>query len=214
MGCSKTPCCCCGFTCGDGEQVGAGKQAAHGQSQKGFSPSCHILPQTLVWNKLTPGQHLVGLVPPFCLCPSLILMWEPCAALGKPGSSNEVHLTHKQHLPFFLDSFSSASCGNPTFPQAKLHCQAGKLGVIPEALNPVVLTSPSSSMTGEAPPGVETLLGEDGSDLEVYNKECFGTRWQILWWNARAVYTEEKILDTVPHSRLIIMSWMQESRSK
>lgn len=75
---------------GEREQVGAGfssrrKPAAwearrvRGQSQEGCSPPCSVLPSALDLRfgsgQLQPRQ-LVGLTPPFCLCPSLTLMWD------------------------------------------------------------------------------------------------------------------------------------------
>ena len=83
---------------GETEQVGAGfpsrcKQAACkarrvcGRLREDFTPPCSVLSSALDpgfgSGQLQP-RHLAGLMPSFCLCPSLILMRDPHMTLGKP----------------------------------------------------------------------------------------------------------------------------------
>lgn len=134
---------------------------------EGFFPSCHTLPSSsdLI---LAPAQAFSRTCASFL---SLPIPHTHVEALGKPGRTSQGHLTHKQHLLFFFSffcSYSAARCGNPTFPQAKPHCQKGKLGVIPEELTPVVLTSPSpsSSVTGRIHLELEHSQGKMGVTLK------------------------------------------------
>lgn len=176
-------CCCCGFICGDREQVGAGKQAACGWSQKGFSPSCHVLPSASD-PELAPAQAFSR------TCASFLSLPIPHTRVGSAVQLLESLEGQERAIwpmnsiwPFFFCLFLfSGMMWNSHISSSKAPLPKGNLGVIPEALTPVVSTSPSpsSSVTGETPPGAGTLTGEDGSDLEIYSNESFGTQWQIL----------------------------------
>ena len=147
------------------EQAACEARRVRGRSREGFAPPRGVRSSALDLG-VGPGRlqprHLLGLVPPFCLCLSLTLTRDSPYGSRKALEDEGGPSDPKAAFALFLFLFSSAMWKSRSrFPRTKPRCQTVTLGVISEVLTPAVSTSPfpSSGVTEDAPPGAETVTG-------------------------------------------------------